>query len=357
MPESKYRYFVAKPDLSGNELKYLTQAIQEGYVSSTGRFIKEFEEAFAKYIGVKYAVACSSGTNALLLALRALDIGPGDEVIVPEFTMVATAWAVSYTGAQPVFVDCGPDLNIDISKIESVITPKTKAIIPVHIYGRPADMQKINEIARRHNLFVIEDAAEAHGAEIQGKKVGSWGVMGCFSLFGNKIITSGEGGIITTNDAQLAEQLKWLRSMAFDEKHTFLHKKIGYNFRMTNLQGAVALAQLERIDEFLAKRKQIGEWYDEYLAPYVIPRPKGSVIWYYDIVLKNKEEKDKVVAKLENNGIESRVFFKPMSMQPMYFRESYKNMKAYDFSERGIYIPTYTKLTKEDIKIISSVII
>src|SRR3990167_5516611 len=280
------RYPVSKPDLSGNELKYLTEAVESGWISSKGPKVEELESRFADYIGTRYAVAVSSGTTALTLALSALPIWEGDEVIVPDFTMIATAWAVSYLGATPVFVDCWRDLNIDVSLIERKITKNTKAILPVHIYGRPADMVAIRKLAHDYNLFVVEDCAEAHGATIEGQKVGSWGDLGCFSLFANKIITSGEGGLVTTNDERLYRQVKHLSSMAFDDDHTFLHKKIGYNFRMTNMQAAVALAQLERIQELIEARKRVAGWYDECLDECLdglletIPRPEGSVVWY-----------------------------------------------------------------------------
>ena len=246
----KYKYSVAKPSLEGNELNYVNDAIKTGWISSQGGYVKRFEEAFAGWNNMNFGVACSSGTSALVLALRSLGIREGDEVIVPEFTMIASAWAVTYIGATPVFVDCKEDLNIDEEKIEEKITKKTKAIMPVHIYGRRCNMEKIMNIAYNYNLFVVEDSAEAHGVKPLGD-------IACFSLFANKIISSGEGGVCLTNSKRLAEQMIHLRSMAFRPGHNFLQKKLAYNFRMTNLQAAVALAQVERIDEFLEKRKKI----------------------------------------------------------------------------------------------------
>jgi|SRR3990167_8764954 len=347
------KYPVSKPYLKGNELKYVTEAVRDGWLSWKGPFVEDAERAWADYCGTKYAVATTSGTTALTLALGAIGLKPGDEVIVPEFTMVATAFAVSYHGATPVFVDCGDDLNIDVSKIEEKITSKTKAIIPVHIYGRMANMNKIKELAHDYGLYVIEDAAEAHGASMGGKKAGSWGDMGCFSLFANKIITSGEGGFVTTNDERLYHQLKHLNRMAFDPHHTFLHKKLSYNFVMTNLQAAVAKAQIENIGEILAKRKQVAEWYDEKLGELVIPRPEGSVNWMYDIVVP---ERDKLMVHLQENGIESRLFFKPMSMQPPYKGE-YQNLRAYEFSLSGCYLPMYPDLDKEGVDYISNIVL
>ena len=332
---------VSKPDLSGNEFKYIKEAIKSGWISSRGNFVQRFEDLFSYKHKAEYGVACSSGTSALLLALRALNIGEGDEVIVPEFTMIATAWAVSYTGAKPVFVDCGKDLNIDVSKIEEKITPRTKAIIPVHIYGRRANMEKIKEIAYEYNLYVVEDSCEAHGVPLSGD-------IACFSLYGNKIITSGEGGICITNNERLAGQMEHLRGMAFNKEHTFLHKKFAYNFRMTNLQGAVALAQTERLDEILQKRKQIEKWYNEGLRDITkIQRmPKRDVLWYYDLLAF---ERDRLRRYLAENGIETRVFFKPMSQQPMYYRDDYYNLRAYSFSLVGLYLPTFTSITKGEV--------
>lgn len=238
------RYQVTRPYITDNEFAYVKDALESRWLSSHGPYVQRMEEEFAEYHDRAHGVSCSSGTAALFLALRALNIGPGDEVIVPEFTMVASAWAVTYTGATPVFVDCGDDLNIDTSLIEEKITPRTRAIMPVHIYGRRCDMNKIMEISYEYNPRVIVDSAEATGVPVVGD-------IGCFSLDTNKIITSGEGGMCVTNDRRLAEQMKHLRSMAFDTAHTFLHPKMGYNFRLTNPQAPAALAQLEKLDRHL----------------------------------------------------------------------------------------------------------
>lgn len=280
-----FRYQVSKPYLAGREMEYLTEAVRSGWISSQGPFVRRFEEEFAQYNGVSYGVACSSGTTALTLALRALGVGPGDEVLVPEFTMVATAWAVTYTGAVPVFVDCADDLNIDVSLIESRITPRTKVIMPVHVYGRRCDMDAIMKLAHEYNLRVVEDSAEAHGVRPVGD-------IACFSLFANKIITAGEGGVCVTNSEHLARQMAHLRSMAFSKEHDFIHKKLAYNFRMTNMQAAVALAQLEQIDEILAIRKRIENHYDSGLdgVDGVTIMPPRDVLWMYDIRAERREE-------------------------------------------------------------------
>lgn len=346
---SEIKYPVAKPDVLGNEKKYLNQVIDEGMISHSGRFVREFEELFAKKHGMKYGISVSSGTNALFLALKALGIGEGDEVIVPDFTMIATAWAVTYTGAKPVFVDCGDDKNIDVYKLEEAITPRTRVIMPVHIYGRQCRMDVINEIAKRYNLKVVEDSCEAHGVKPESS-------IACFSLYANKIITSGEGGICLTNDENLAFQLEHLRSMAFDKDHTFYHPKVGYNFRMTNMQGAVALAQTERLEEFLEKRKKIETWYDENLFPsdnHIMRQSKRNVLWMYDVVVSYRDELRSFLAE---NGIETRLFFKPMTCQPMYRQPASLESRANYFAKNGLYLPTYTDLTEDDVKFICNTI-
>lgn len=325
--------------MTEREFSYAEDAIRSGWISSKGQYIQKFEQAWASWNGTRHGVACSSGTNALLLALRALGIREGDEVIVPDFTMVATAWAVTYCGAKPVFVDCGEDLTIEPRLIERSITSRTRAIMPVHVYGRQCDMDAIMKIAREYNLFVVEDSAEAHGVKPMGD-------IACFSFFGNKIITTGEGGMCLTSDPRLADQMEHLRSMAFDAEHTFLHKKVGYNFRMTNVQAAIGLAQVERIDEILIRRREIEKWYDS-MVPEDVKMPKRDVLWMYDV--RVGELKNEVKAKLEVSGVETRHFFKPMTRQPMY-REERGVTNAYRASLEGIYLPTYTDMTREHVK-------
>lgn len=338
----KYKYPVSKPDLSGNELKYVTDTIKSGWISSQGSYVGRFEEAFSSWNDIEYGVACSSGTTALTIALRALNIVPGDEVITSQFSMIASAWAITYIGATPVFVDCDDTLNIDVTKIKDKITNKTKVILPIHVYGRQCDMDAIMKIAFEYNLRVVEDSCEAHGIPIKGD-------IACFSLFANKIITSGEGGICLTNSNHFAEQMKHLRGMAFTPEHDFLHPKLAYNFRMTNMQAAIALAQTERLDEILNKRKKIEEWYDKYL-PEMVKMPKRDVLWMYDIKSYSRDDLRKFLTK---NGIETRVFFKVMSQQPMYFNENYNELRAWIWSEIGLYLPTYTELNEKDIQYIS----
>ncbi|KOG53937.1 aminotransferase [Streptomyces griseoflavus] len=335
-----FKYPVSRPALEGNELAYLTGAVEDGWISSQGPMVGRFERAFADYNGIAHGVSCSSGTAALTLALRALGIGPGDEVIVPEFTMIASAWAVTYTGATPVFVDCGDDLNIDVTRIEEKITARTKAVMPVHIYGRRCDMDAVMDIAYQYNLRVVEDSAEAHGIRPVGD-------IACYSLFANKIITAGEGGICLTDDPKLAGQMAHLRAMAFTKDHSFLHKKVAYNYRMTAMQAAVALAQTERLDDILEVRRGIEKRYDEGLAdvPGITLMPPRDVLWMYDLRAERREELREFLA---GESIETRLFFKPMSRQPMYFHPDWPSLKANTFAEDGLYLPTHTGLTAGD---------
>ncbi|OZM74149.1 aminotransferase [Amycolatopsis antarctica] len=336
-----FRYPVSRPALEGRELEYVTDAVEGGWISSQGGYVARFEEAFARRHGRAHGVACSSGTAALTLALRALGIGPGDEVIVPEFTMIASAWAVTYVGATPVFADCTANLTVDPAAVEAAITPRTKAIMPVHVYGRRCDMTVLMELAHDFNLRVVEDSAEAHGVEPVGD-------IACFSLYANKIITSGEGGVCVTDDRRLADQMTHLRGMAFSADHSFLHRKLAYNFRMTNMQAAVALAQVERMDEILAARREIERTYDAALADLagVTLMPTRDVLWMYDLLT---ERRDELRAHLTGHGIETRVFFKPMSRQPGYLDPVWPTLAANRFAEVGLYLPTFVGLTKEDV--------
>jgi dTDP-4-amino-4,6-dideoxygalactose transaminase len=337
-----YKIPVAQPSIGKLEKKYVLDALKENEISSQGNYINKFEELFSKKHKAKFGVACSSGTTALTLALSSIGIKEGDEVIVPDFTMIATAWAVSYLGAKPVFVDCDERFCIDVNEIEDKITPRTKAIIPVHIYGRVCNMDRILEIARDYNLKVVEDSCEAITTPVRGD-------VACFSLYANKIITSGEGGICITNNENLAWQMKHLRSMAFSEGHTFYHPKLGYNFRMTNLQGAVALAQTERLEEFIIKRKQIEEWYMKYLknTPGVYKPKERNILWMFDIQVEGRDE---LKLFLEKNGVECRLFFKPMTIQPMYREENVSY--ASDISKYGLYLPTFVDITEVQVKYI-----
>lgn len=304
---------------------------------------EQLEREYASYIGTEYAVSCNTGTSALHLALKAIGVGKGDEVIVPEFTMIACAWAVTYCGAKPVFVDCGDDLLIDVKKIEKKITKRTKAIMPVHIYGRVCDMSAIIDIAYKHKLRVIEDCCEAQGATYRGKMVGSFDI-GCFSFYWNKIIPAEEGGIITTNDKKVMERAKLLKNMAFTSKHDYIHPEIGFNYRMTNAQAKFALFNLQNVNELQRKRFQIQGWYDKYINPKY-KMPDRTVLWVYDI---KHPKKNKLVKFLNDMGYNARHSFKPMSMQPMYKKE-YKHLKAYKLSKQVMYLPVTHFMKEQDV--------
>jgi perosamine synthetase len=355
---------VCEPVLAGNELRYLSECIRLNWISSAGQFIDKFEDAFRKISGTKYTVSCSSGTAALHLALAALGIKKGDEVIIPTFTMVATANAITYLGASPIFVDADAvTWNIDVERIEQKITRRTKAIITVHTYGLPADMKKILSIARRNNLYVVEDAAEAHGAEYNGRKVGSMGNVGCFSFYGNKIITTGEGGMVTTNNKKVAESARILRDHAFSKERHFWHKRLGYNYRMTNLQAAVGLAQVERFEDLLKAKIKNAKYYDCFLkgvrginVPHKMQGIK-NVYWMYSILIGDDFgiTRDALRAYLARKGIETRTFFIPLHLQPIYFKHNSARFPiAEELCYRGLYIPSSAKLTKEDIEYIVS---
>lgn len=306
---------------------------------------KQLEKQFSDYVGTKYGVAVNTGTAALHLALASLAIGKGDEVIVPEFTMIACAWAVTYTGAKPVFVDCGDDLLIDVSKIEAKITDRTRAIMPVHIYGRVCNMTAIMALAKKYNLRVIEDCCEAHGAMWKNKRVGSFDI-GCFSFYINKIIPAQEGGFISTNDRDLHNKAQDMKSMSFGINHNYLHSEIGFNYRMTDSQANMVLYSLSHVNSFQSKRLEIQSWYDKHLNP-AYKRPARQVVWVYDIEHPNM---DALVKYLNENGIAARHGFKPMSMQPMYLKKGYEKLKAYKMSRKVCYLPVNPLMTEEIVK-------
>ena len=360
---------IAVPAIGSKELVKVKEAVESGWVSSKGKFIEEFEQRFADFCGAKYGIATSNGTAALHLALSALGIGKGDEVIIPTFTFVATANTVRYTGAKPVFVDSTKDCwCINPLLIEEKITSRTKAIIPVHLYGHPSDMDPILKIARKHHLYVIEDAAEAHGAEYKGIRVGSLGTIGCFSFYGNKIITTGEGGMCVTNNKRLAQKMMILRDHGMNPKKRYWYDVIGFNYRMTNLQAALGVAQLERINDFIKKKRQIASWYKDGLHNLA---QKGSitvhpelawakcVYWMYSILIERNfgKTRNQIITILERKGIETRPFFYPIHTLPPYRKFANNNYPvAEDIAKRGINLPSAVSLIEKDINQITLVI-
>lgn len=357
------RISVAYPNLAGNERKYVLDCLDTNWISSIGKYIGAFEKAFAKFCGVKHAIATNNGTTALHLSLVALDLKPGDEVIIPTVTYIATANAVRYCGATPILVDvCADTMNIDPKAIERNITLKTRGIIPVHLYGHPAEMEPINELARKHGLWIVEDAAEAHGAEVFGRKVGGLGTCATFSFFGNKIITTGEGGMVTTNDDNLAAKLRLFRGQGMDLKRRYWFPVIGYNYRMTNIQAAIGLAQMETIGNALSDREILANWYNDALADLqdkiILPKQQPwakQVYWMYNIFLKDggEQKRDTVMRYLDEMGIETRPVFYPMHVLPPYQEDTVFPV-ADLWAQRGINLPTHQNLTQADVQRIAN---
>ncbi len=355
---------IAMPHLSGNEKKYVLDCLDTTWISSNGKYINEFEKSFASWMDVKYALSCCNGTVALHLPLLAWGLGPGDEVLVPSFTYIATANAVRYCGAKPVLVDSLPDTwNIDPADMERKITPQTKGVIPVHLYGNPCDMDAIMSIAKKHGLFVLEDAAECHGATYAGKKAGTIGDVGVFSFFGNKIITTGEGGMVVTDDDELAAKMRLFKGQGMDPNRRYWFPVTGYNYRMTNIEAAIGLAQLENVEDHIAARQRVADWYCEFLADitdYVTPQKQTSgaesVWWMYSVLLNrnSKISRDALMEALAADGIETRPLFYPMHIMPAFYDEQANCPVAEDIAARGVNLPTHALLTREDVAYICS---
>ena len=359
-----YRIPVAEPDIGREELENIIEAVKSGWISSKGKFIVELEEKFSRYIGTKFGVSTSNGTTALHLALEALGIKAGDEVILPTLTFIACANMVKYTGAKPVFVDSHPDYwCIDPQKIEEKISDKTKAIMPVHLYGHPCDMDAISKIAKKHSLYIVEDCAEAHGAEFKGRKVGSFGTISCFSFYGNKIITTGEGGMCLTDDEVLAEKMRVLRDHGMSTQKRYWHEVIGFNYRMTNLQAAIGVAQLNKIDKFIEQKRKNAKIYNEFLKNIegIVLPPEMSwaknVYWMYSILVEDIFGMDRngLLEKLAESGIDNRPFFYPVHSLPPY-KENRHYPVAEDLSAKGLNLPSSVKLSEIDLSKIANVL-
>lgn len=346
---------VYMPSLTGNEKKYVNDCLDTSWISSKGKYNELFAEKFAEYIGVKYASTVSNGTLALHLALMAMGVGAGDEVIVPSFTYIASANAVKYTGAEVVFADSCPDTwQIDPADIEKKITEKTKAIMPVHLYGHPCDMDRILEIAAKYDLFVVEDCAEAIGSEYKGKKVGSFGDIAAFSFFGNKTITCGEGGMVLTNDTTLFERAVHIKGQGLAAYREYWHDTIGYNYRMTNIAAAIGLAQLEQVDSFIARKIEIAELYKKELSccPLTVHPSAGDVkhtYWMVSVSCNEPECRDKLREYLKEMGIETRPTFYPIHTMPMYDQPFRKLPAAEKLARSGINLPSYPGLKDEEV--------
>jgi perosamine synthetase len=354
---------VSEPLLGDRELAYVSDAVRSGWISSEGHFISEFERRWAEYCDVEHGVAVCNGTVALELAMAALALPAGSEVILPSFTIISCVAAVLRTGCRPVLVDCDPDTwCLDVAEVERKITSATRAIMPVHIYGHMAAMAPLMELARRHGLAVLEDAAEAHGAEYDGRRAGGIGTLGCFSFYANKIVTTGEGGMVVTDDAGLAERARNLRNLCFRRDQRFLHNELGYNFRITNLQAAIGLAQVERIEDHLSRKRRMASLYTERLRAVAglklpVERPGvKNVYWMYGVVLEDAVEMDAsaFAQRLREQGVDTRPFFLGMHEQPvlrergLFAGESYPTTER--LSRKGLYLPSGLGLGEVEIE-------
>ena len=354
---------VNEPRLGPRELEYVTECLQTGWISSEGRFIEAFEQKWAEYCGMKYGVAVCNGTVALQLAVACLDLQPGEEVILPTFTIISCAQAITYNGGIPVLVDCDPRTwCMDVGQIEAKITARTRAIMPVHIYGHPVDMEPVRDIARRHNLVIIEDAAEAHGAEYKGARCGSLGDISCFSFYANKIVTTGEGGMVLTNDEAVANRLKSMRNLCFKKERRFYHTELGFNFRMTNIQAALGVAQVETIDSAVRQKRWMGQEYTARLGQFKelqLPVEEAwakNVYWMYGLVLTEASGMNAVdfAKRLAEAGIATRPFFLGMHEQPVYQARGLFVDEHYPVAERiarqGLYLPSGLSLTSAQLE-------
>jgi perosamine synthetase len=360
---------VNEPLLDGREKELLERCIETGWISSEGPFVREFEKSFASFVGVKHGVAVCNGTAALEAALYTAGIKRGDEVIMPTFTIISCAIAALRVGARPVLVDIEPGTwCMDTGQIESRITPKTRAIMPVHIYGHPVDMEPVLELARKYNLMVVEDAAEVHGAEYKGKRCGGLGHVAAFSFYANKIITTGEGGMVVTDNEHMAERARAYRNLSFHPDRRFYHTELGYNFRMTNLQAAVGVAQMDRIEEFIEKKRAMAACYRQALSGVPGVRLQAekpwarSVYWMYAIELADETHltADEMIKELKRRAIGSRPFFLGLHEQPVLKEMGLFTGESYPVAERayrqGLYLPSGLTLTEAQVHEVSAAV-
>lgn len=358
---------VNEPLLNGNEKKYLCQCIDMGWISSEGPFVKQFEEKMSATVGRKYGIAVANGTAALEIAMQAIGIGENDEIIMPTFTIISCAMAVTKLGAKPIFIDSDVNTwNMNVNEIEKKITTRTKAIMVVHLYGLPVEMDKVLELAKKYNLKVVEDAAEMHGQVYRGKPCGSFGDISTFSFYPNKHITTGEGGMVVTDDEKLVERCRMLRNLCFRKDIRYVHDEISDNYRFTNLQAAVGLAQLERLDEFVERKRVMGKFYTDMLSdvkgirlPVAETNYARNIYWVYGILLdENIKVTNREITKLlAAEGVGTRTFFWCMHEQPVYQKrglfcgEKYENAEY--LARKGFYIPSGLALTKEQMEIVA----
>ena len=353
---------IYQPSLNGNEKKYVNECLDSTWISSKGRFIPEFEEAFANYINVNHATTVSNGTVAIHLALLSLGIGSGDEVIVPTLTYIAAVNAIVYTGATPVFVDSlASTWQLNPEDVKRKISPKTKAVLAVHLYGHPCDMEALQDICRSNDIFLIEDCAEAIGSKYKNKIVGSFGDIAAFSFFGNKTITTGEGGMVVTNDETLFDRAVHFKGQGLAKHRQYWHDVVGYNYRMTNICAAIGLAQLEQVELFINKKRQIADWYKRYIKnPSITFHAEHDSVfhtyWMCSILVNVASNRDLLRDELAKEGVETRPLFYPVHTMPMYSMKFQKHHVAEDLGWRGINLPSYPDLTEKNIETISSII-
>jgi len=357
---SRFSIPIYQPDLGGNEKKYVNECLDSSWISSRGRFVTEFEQRFAERVQVSHAASVCNGTVALHLALLALGIGPGDEVIVPTLTYIASANAIAYTGATVVFVDSLRDTwQIDPADIRRHIGPRTRAIMPVHLYGQACDMDAIMAIAKEHRLFVVEDCAESFGTYYKGKHVGTFGDISTFSFFGNKTITTGEGGMVVSSDLTLIDRARHLKGQGLASHREYWHDVVGYNYRMTNIAAAIGLAQLERADGFIRRKREIAEYYASLLrdAPVEMHGQAADTVhsyWMVSLLVDKAANRDPLREKMAADGIETRPVFYPIHTMPMYSRGYRKHPVAEDLAWRGINLPSWPGLTDEQVRKVAS---
>lgn len=357
-----FKYPVYQPSLSGNERAYVLDCLESTWISSKGKFVNKFEKSFSEYTGIQHSLTVSNGTVALHLALVVLGIGPGDEVIVPTLTYVASVNCIQYTGATPVFVDSLESTwQLDPVDVRKRITPKTKAIMAVHLYGHPCEMNELCKIAKEHNLFLIEDCAEAFGSYYGGKHVGGFGDISTFSFFGNKTITTGEGGMVCTNDETLWDRAVHYRGQGLAKHREYWHDVVGYNYRMTNICAAIGLAQLEQANSLIEKKAQIARWYKSMLSglPVSPHEEVGEVThsyWMVSLLVDKIEDRDPLRDWLAKNGVETRPLFYPVHTMPMYSRRFQKFSIAEKLGWSGINLPSYPDLAEKDVREIAKLI-
>ena len=369
MIDLKKKINVCEPLITKNAKKYINDCIDSEWISSAGKYLEDFEKKWSNYCGADEGIAVTNGTSALQVAFKSLNLQPGDEVIMPSFTIISCATAIIEAGGKPVLVDCYPDTwCLNIEQMKEKVNNRTKAILVVHMFGHPAEMDPIIKIVKRHNLYLVEDAAEAHGAAYNNKRVGSFGDLACFSFYANKLITTGEGGMVLSNNKKLTKKIRSLRNLSFRSDRRFYHTEIGYNYRLTNMQAAIGISQIENLQNHIDIKRKNTFLYNNIIRKMDLPlrlpsenENSKSVFWMYGVVLKNKKLNAKILAeKLENRGIETRPLFLGMHQQPVLKKMKFFNNEKFPVTEElsrfGLYLPSGLKLNKKKINFICNVL-